>query len=220
MNAPIPRPITHDDRFKGNLRRLAGILIGVCSCAAAEAACEVPGTLLPSAGTTIEEVRPQISWRAAAGASAYRLKVLARIPNGRVVGSYDTVVKSTSFLLPGPLGEERAKVMVRVSAMCGAEASAETVASFDIDTTAGCRLGEVQAKREGERVLLQWQPVAGAKIYEMRANSLADGGLIASAEARGTSGTLTLKGKSAVVSVQPACAGGAGEAVYRVVAAD
>jgi hypothetical protein len=69
-------------------------------------------------------------------------------------------------------------------------------------------------------VRLDWPPVPGAKTYELRANALDDGGLIASAEARGTSASLALKGKAAVVSVRPACASGTGEAVYRVVAAD
>lgn len=201
-----------------DLRLVVAAAATTFACAA-HASCDAPRGAIAQ-GATLGELRPVVSWASVAEATAYRVKLLSRIPNGRVVGSYDTVTKSTSFLPPAPLAEERAKVVVHVSAICGAEASAETVASFDIDATTGCRLGEVQAKRQGDRVMLEWQAVPGAKTYELRANALDDGGLIAAAEVRGTNAALAVKGKAAVVSVRPACAGGPGEALYRVVAAD
>lgn len=184
----------------------------------AQAACEAPQGLTPQSGP-IGQTQPELSWRPVAGASAYRVKALSRIPNGKVIASYDTVVKPAQFFPPRPLAEERAKVTVRLNAICGKEPSAETVATFDIDTAAACRLGAVQANRQDDAVRLEWQAVPGAKTYELRAHALADGRLIVSRETRAPRGALALK-EAAVVSVRPECASGPGEAVYRVVAAD
>lgn len=185
----------------------------------ADAACDAPRGKIPE-GTTLTETRPLIAWEPVAGATSYRVKVLSRVPNGKVLASHDAVVAAPAFVSPQPLAEQRAKVQVRLSAICGSETSAETVSSFDIDASPNCRLGELEARREKAAVELRWKTVLGAQGYEVRAAALLDGKLIASAETRSTSARLDLRGQGAVVSVQPKCAAGSGEAVYRVLAAD
>jgi hypothetical protein len=187
--------------------------------AGAQAACDAPrGSILE--GSTLAETRPLIVWRPVAGATGYRVRLQSRVPNGKVLASYDTVVTTTAFVSPQPLAEQRAKVQVRLSAICGGETSAEAVSSFDIDASPNCRLGELEARREGAGAELRWKAVPGAQGYEARAAGLLDGKLISSAETRSTSARLELRGQGAVVSVQPKCAAGSGEAVYRVLAAD
>jgi hypothetical protein len=80
-------------------------------------------------------------------------------------------------------------------------------------------MGEVKAAGTGGKVALQWPAVAGATRYDVRAYAMVDGKLVASQEARTPGVQLELKGQSAVVSVQPTCASGMGEAAYRVVTA-
>jgi hypothetical protein len=160
-----------------------------------------------------------IAWKPVEGATAYRVRVLSRVPNGRIVVSHDTVVAATQFVSPQPLADDRAKVTARISAVCGAETSAETVFSFTIDATATCRLGELGAEVQGARAALKWTAVKGAASYEVRTFSL-DGAFVSAQETRAAAAQVELQGPGAVVSVRPTCASGLGEAVYRVLAAE
>jgi hypothetical protein len=160
---------------------------------------------------------PRLTWQAVEGASSYRVRVQSRIPDGLVIATHDTAVSKPEFLAPQPLTQHRAKVTVRLNAICGAETSADAVSVFMIDTSAVCKLGEVDAAFEGGTATLKWRPVAGARSYEVRAHAL-DGRFLVSQETRDAASRVALK-ETAVVSVRPACAAGLGEAVYRVVAA-
>jgi len=161
----------------------------------------------------------QIAWTPVQGATGYRVRLQSRVPNGRVVASHDTMVTSPVFRAPQPLAEHRAKVTVRLSAVCGAETSAESVSWFVIDTSAGCRIGELTARAAAGKARVDWKAVPGAQAYDVRAHALADGRVIAARETRAPGAELELR-EAAVVSVRPACESGLGEAVYRVVAAD
>jgi hypothetical protein len=185
--------------------------------ATAGASCEPPRLLSPEAGE-LTATRPPLKWRSVTSAHGYRVRLLSRVPDGRVVATYDTVVKTPEFLPPRPLTEHRAKVTVRLSALCGGEASAESVSSFVIDTSPLCRLGEVDAALEAGQATVKWAALPGARSYEVRAYRLADGRQLALQQTRETAIQLAL-GEPAVLSVRPACAAGFGAAVYRVVAA-
>jgi hypothetical protein len=175
------------------------------------AACEAPQLSLATEPVT--EKQPRIAWAAAPAATAYRVRVQSRVPDGRVLAAYETVVNAPQFLPPRPLAEHQAKVTVRLSALCGSETSAESVSTFMIDTSSACKL----AGLELENTSLKWPAVPGARSYEVRAYRLTDGRLIASQETRDAGAQLPLK-ESAVISVRPACAAGLGEALYRVLA--
>lgn len=178
----------------------------------AVAACEAPPRVIDD-GTVIEQTSPRLAWGAVEGANRYRVRLQSRVPNGRVVAASDTVVSTPEYQPPQPLAEQRAKVTVRVKALCRGEESPETVSWFLIDTSAGCRLEAVEV--EAGRV--RWGAVEGAKRYEVRSYRLEDGRLIGSLEMRATQAELELR-EGAVVGVRPVCEGGLGEAVYRVVA--
>jgi hypothetical protein len=186
--------------------------------AMAHGACEAPRGKFAQA-TTLTETRPLIAWEPVAKARIYRVKLLSRVPNGKVLASYDTVVSAPAFAPPQPLAEQRAKVLVRVSALCGGETSAETVTAFDIDASPNCRLVGLEARHYARGAVLRWLPVPGAQSYEVRALDLG-GKLLSSQATRQASARLELPVDGGVVSVQPKCAAGSGEALYRVLAAD
>ncbi len=163
-------------------------------------------------------MQPRLAWTRVVAASAYRVRLQSRVPDGRVLATHDTVVNSPQFLPPRPIAEHRAKVTVRLSAICGSETSAESVASFIIDTSPACKLGGLEAALDAGKASVKWPALAGARSYEVRAYRLADGRLLASQHTREAAVELAL-GEPAVVSVRPACAAGLGEAIYRVVAA-
>jgi hypothetical protein len=177
-------------------------------------ACDTPQKVLPEDASAVTEGRPRLTWRIVDGATGYRVRMQSRVPEGRVIAAADTVVKTPTYLPPQPLADRHSKVTMRVNAICGKETSAETVSWFLIDTTANCRLGEVKGSTAAS---LAWEAVEGARNYEVRAHRLSDGLLLASLETRTPAAKLELR-EAAVVSVRPACAGGSGEAVYRVLA--
>lgn len=197
-------------------RLLAALALGLPGVA--RAVCALPEPALPAEGVVADK-QPPITWKPVQGATAYRVRVLSRVPNGRIVASHDTVVASTSFLSPQPLAEDHAKVTARISAICGAETSAESVFTFTIDTTSTCRLGEVDASAAGAKASVKWGAVKGAAAYEVRAFSM-DGSFLSALETRTPAAQVDLPRPGAVVSVRPLCASGMGEAVYRVVVAD
>jgi hypothetical protein len=179
-------------------------------------ACDAPALQSPAEKVIVEK-QARIAWDPVAGATEYRIRLLSRVPNGRIVASHDTVVSEPHFMPPQPLAEQQAKVVVRLNALCGTQTSAESVSSFIIDTSPVCLIGELSASAAGGKAILQWPAVAGATRYEVRAYAVLDGQLLASQETRTPGAQLELKGRSAVVSVQPACSAGLGEAAYRVV---
>jgi len=185
---------------------------------AAPAECAMPERATPAEGIVADR-QALIAWKPVQGAGAYRVRVLSRVPNGRIVTSHDTVVASPPFVSPQPLAEDRAKVTARISAICGAQTSAESVFSFTIDTTPTCRLYAISAEAAGAKANVKWAAVRGAATYEVRMFSL-DGSFLSAQETRAPAAQMELPRPGAVVSVKPACASGQGEAVYRVVAAE
>ena len=193
------------------------LALGLIVPAPVLAVCPMPERAGPLQDIVADRQTP-IAWKPVEGATGYRVRVLSRVPNGRVVASHDTVVASASFLSPQPLAEDHAKVTVRVGAICGAEAGAESVFSFTIDATSTCRLQALSADPAPGRASLNWEPVKGAATYEVRVFSL-EGAFISAQETRVPAAQVDLGPPGAVISVRPACASGLGEAVYRVVQA-
>jgi hypothetical protein len=175
------------------------------------ASCDPPRLAQPK---SLSDRQPRLEWKAVTGASAYRVQVLSRVPNGRIVASHDAVVAATSFLPPRPLAEQHAKVTVRVRAVCGAEESTDASTTFLIDTAVACRLEDLIV----DNGALKWPAVPGAMVYEVRTYSL-DGALVSTHETRTPGWAPGLK-RSGMVGVRPVCRAGAGETLYRVVAAD
>jgi hypothetical protein len=143
-----------------------------------------------SRAMTTRDTKSVIAWSPVEGATSYRLRIQSRVPNGRVLAQHDVVVNEPRFFPPQPLADHRAKVTVRLAAICGKKMSAESVSWFVIDASAAC---------------------SGAGRVENRAYALTDGRLITKQESR------TIPH---VQSTRPLCAGAGGEATYRVTAGD
>src|SRR5262245_31117530 len=127
----------------GSLWGGRGVLLALALAGAARADCPVPNVVALQ-GQTISNNKPRLGWQPVAASTAYRIRVLSRVPNGRIVASHDAVVLEPQFAPPQPLADHYAKVVVRVNAICGRETSAESVASFVIDTSPTCALGDVE----------------------------------------------------------------------------
>jgi len=155
----------------------------------AAAACDPPRAEFARAATTLD-AKPAIAWMPVKGATSYRVRIQSRVPNGRVLAQHDAVVSEPRFFPPQPLADYRAKVTVRLIAICGKEKSAEAVSWFIIDASAAC---------------------SGQGRVENRTHALTDGSLITAKESRTT---------PHVQSTRPLCAGARGEATYRVVTGD
>lgn len=140
---------------------LAGALLA--HGAIAGGACESPAPGLAQ-GAEVQDTKPQVTWPPVQGATAYRVRLESRIPNGRVIARHDAVVNEPRFVPPQPLADHRAKVTVRLTAICGKQTSAESVSWFTIDTAAACR----------------------EEQDEVRAHALTDGRLIGAQDARTT----------------------------------
>ena len=176
------------------MNKVASFLLAVLAAAlpgAVLAECPTPDWEMPRQ-SVVDDKQVLIAWKPVKGATAYRVHVLSRVPNGRIVASHDTVVASPSFFSPQPLAEDRAKVTARISAVCGAETSAESVFAFTIDTMPTCTLGELSAETTGTKANVKWPMVKGAASYEVRVFSL-DGAFISAQETRVPAAQVELK---------------------------
>lgn len=178
------------------LRKVATILSRIVALAVlaiaptlAALGCERPRAAIADAAAT-QDTKPAIVWSPIPGATSYRVRIQSRVPNGRVLAQHDAVVNEPRFFSPQPLADYRAKVTVRLAAICGKETSAESVSWFTIDAAGACG--------------------AGGRVEE-KSYALADGRPISIEKSRAV---------SHVQSARPLCAGARGEAVYRVAAGD
>ncbi len=109
-----------------------------------------------------------ISWRAAAGASGYRLQLVSREPEGRTLASIDSLVNDTRFLPPQALSvsDGFALVSVRVTSLCP-EPPAPSPARdhcFLIDARSACVVSGLTLDAGEKRI--RWAPTIGASGYE------------------------------------------------------
>lgn len=157
-------------------------------------ACGMPDNVQPA--STVHERQPTLSWSAVPGATSYRVKLRSRVPNGRDIATYDSVVKGASFVPPQALAADRAKVAVGVTAMCGTEVGPVKTYSFMIDTRNKCVLGPVNATWTGGMAGLTWAPVSGAKSYQVRAFA-EDGAFLGAQQVRKEAAKIALKAPGA-----------------------
>jgi hypothetical protein len=142
-----------------HLKHILGLLLTPALAghpAIAASACESPAPGLAQ--------RVAITWSTIQGATAYRVGLQSRIPNGRVLAQHDAVIPEPRFVPPQPLTNYRAKVTIRLTSICGKETSAESVSWFTVDAAATCSEGQT----------------------EKRAHALSDGRLITAQESRST----------------------------------
>ena len=141
---------------------LVAVAALLCSTIAI-AECESPRPHVTNS-STMQVTKDIISWTQIWGASAYRVQLRSRVPNGRVLTQLDVVVSEPRFSSTRLSGDFRAKVSVRLSAICGSESSKEAMSWYVADNFRACR------ERTGD----------------LRAYALIDGRQIATSEARGS----------------------------------
>jgi hypothetical protein len=126
-------------------RRLAFLVCAIAFATLDALGCDNPERLIEGAATIVER-QPMLNWTPVPGATAYKIRLQSRVPNGRVLAQHDAVVNEPRFVAPQPLADYRTKVTVRLSAVCGKEASAESVSWFVIDTALACSNGQAERR--------------------------------------------------------------------------
>jgi hypothetical protein len=147
------------------------------------------------------------------------VKVQSRVPEGRLVATFDVVVPETQFVPPTSLADERVKVTASVVARCKEGTSAAVQTWFLIDATATCSTpADVRIQHAHGRRIAEWAPSAGATLYEVRLHLPLDGRAPKAIETREPhtllEGDLPV---GTVLSVRPRCGHGFGEAAFAFV---
>ena len=180
--------------------------------AAAGAQCEALPVTVPGRDATINEARPEIAWRAVAGAKSYRVQIESRVPEGRVIERIDTQVSSNRFVPARPLADERAAVKILVTADCaGTPNLAEQPAWFFVDAAAACAPAKALAFPAGG---VEWDRTAGATRYQVEVYSTPEGRLLSRVETPLTSAALPRGPAQMLIAVRPQCGTVVGPAIY------
>jgi hypothetical protein len=165
--------------FGGFAAALAQALPG-----AAADTCAVAEIISPGQGSLVAQPRPAIEWRALPGVSRYRVQLESRVPEGRVLARFDSVVAATRFVPPANLTDSRAAVKLLITAECGAAAPSvtENAAWFFMDLSALCPAPDEILVSAGPNPALSWKPVKQALRYEVSVFTAAEGRLITKEE--------------------------------------
>lgn len=177
--------------------------------------CRIAEVVAPTKGETIASARPGIQWRALPGVERYRVQMESRMPEGRVLNRFDTVVVGTKFVPPAALTDERAAVKVLVTAECGAGKQPSVIeepARFFIDLRHSCPAPSIVV----EQGRVAWGKVAGAQRYEVAAYSVLDGRSVLQAETLDPSYRLPDIPQGGFVMVRTRCADAYSVPVYQV----
>lgn len=161
----------------------------------------------------IHAARPLISWVPVPNATAYRVKVDSRVPQGEKVFAADTQVTTASFLPASPLAEARAKVRVEITPLCREGPGVSVLRQFYIDLAPICgSVTELRLEQGQGRRWLSWRGPPGALRYGAWAYAPDTGNLLAAAELRDSKWALPeeLRGP-AIISIRPQCSLGQGE---------
>jgi hypothetical protein len=160
--------------------------------------------------------RPNLAWTPIPGASAYRIKLDSRIPEGEKVFSAEVQVSTTSFLPAKALTESRAHVRATITPICGTADGIPTVYQFDIDTASACgtdsniRISNASGKRQ-----LLWAGPKSAQSHNIWIYEADTGKLLSNAEVSESSWMFPddLVGP-AIIAIRPKCAAGQGMFSY------
>jgi hypothetical protein len=171
------------------VRRLPAVFLATAVAPAVPApaadTCPVAQVISPARGSFVEHPRPVIEWRELSGTSRYRVQLESRIPEGRVLARFDSVVAgATRFVPPTDLTDSRAAVKLQITADCGAAVPSvtESAAWFFMDLAVLCPApGELRVNA-GPGPILSWTPVKQALKYEVSLFTAAQGRLIATQE--------------------------------------
>jgi hypothetical protein len=199
-------------------------LMSACALAAWTAApafaqCVAPASVEPRE-QVVTEPRPRITWTAVTGADGYALSLQSRVPEGRLIGSYDVSVTNNEFIPPTALTDHKATVTLTVAARCRGNLGPPLTASFRINAADTCATPQkLTIANEAGKLRASWQAVAGAVHYEVKAHAPAGNSSLAFIEVREPRAELATDASAGtVVSVRPRCANAYGEPAFAVLA--
>jgi hypothetical protein len=175
-----------------------------------------PATLTEPVKTKIDNNRPNISWQPVAGASAYRIKLESRVPEGEKVFSAEIQVTAPNFLPAKPLTESRAHVRAAITTICGNTEGPTAIYQFDIDTAPACGAdSNVRFSKEGDVRQLRWVGPKSAQSHNVWVYAVDTGKLLSNAEVTEPRWVLPadLSGP-AVIATRPKCPSGQGMFSY------
>jgi len=152
--------------------------------------------------------RPNLAWEPIPGASAYRVKLDSRIPEGEKVFSAEVQVSATSFLPAKALTESRAHVQATITPICGMGDGTPTIYQFDIDTASACdNDSNIRISNAGGKRQLLWAGPKSAQSHNIWVYAVDTGKLLSNTEVSETSWMLPddLAGP-AIIAIRPKCA--------------
>lgn len=130
--------------------------------------------LISPAQVDIIDAKPRFEWTSVANAKRYRFWLESRLPEGRVLSTYDIQTPTTSWIPPAALTETRALLKVKLIAMCDerenndATPVAPPFVRFRIDTSVGCVIPSAPiVSLVGQQADVSWPAVVGADYYEL-----------------------------------------------------
>lgn len=169
------------------------------------------------------DARPRLEWSPVAGANAYRVWVESRVPEGRVLFTYELQTASRFWRPPQPFTDAQANVRVRVEALCQTGPVEQVVstpleARFRVDAGTACVMPDFDMLRTTHPVEISWPELPQAKHFQVSAFPAVPSDAPAfSSETPLTRMRLTTLTKGIwTVGVRPRCADGYGAFRFHV----
>lgn len=85
-----------------------------------------------------------LEWSRSARATAYHVELRSQVPNGRILARHSVLVHEPPLSVPKSLSGYRAKVSVRLTAICNGERSEESLSWFSVDAPLKCATGRLE----------------------------------------------------------------------------
>lgn len=187
--------------------------IGLALASHCAHACGRPAWLFPPAQSTVQQAQPLLRWAAVHDATAYRVRMASRVPEGRAIERIDTRTVLPQWALTSALrGEPRVKVSLEIEAECGTQISPPLLAEFLLEPPARCTISGSLGMTLRQDTL-RWAAQPGSEAYEVCVTAAEGVTAAVTTCARPAGAQLTLQPAQQppmLVSIAPVCAGVAG----------
>lgn len=130
-------------------------------------ACESP-RLVFDATAMASNPRPVIEWSKSTGADSYRIDLLSRVPEGRILENISVDIAATRFQPPRAIATEKAVVMLEVRANCQGTWSQRSSQVYLLDLAGQCPPPEqVSASRQDQRIVVRWKAPPATSQFDV-----------------------------------------------------
>jgi hypothetical protein len=165
-------------------------------------------------GAVASGPKSSFRWREVKGASRYRVSLVARIPEGRILEDIRTETRTAFFQLPRPLDQRLVLVSISVTPVCPGAPGVTSAATMLVERTEDCAVPDsVDAKRSDRSVEMRWN-TTGSESEVWRYSAI-DGRLISSLRTSSKSFEAPVdRGDVQIVAIRSRCARAASEGVF------